>query len=78
VSIGKTDVTGASPRSAAPGAQHAPEAAHIIPTRPVEGSSLKSWAMRLAPCAGMRKARWRWRASWQTESLSPAAKLQRP
>ena len=33
------------------------EAAHIILTRPVEGSSLKSWAMRLASRAGMRKAK---------------------
>jgi transposase len=33
------------------------EAANIILTRPVKGSSLKSWAMRLAARAGMRKAK---------------------
>ena len=33
------------------------EAANVILTRPVKGSSLKSWAMRLAKRAGMRKAK---------------------
>jgi transposase len=33
------------------------EAAHVILTRPLKGSSLKSWAMRLAKRAGMRKAK---------------------
>jgi transposase len=33
------------------------EAAHVILTRPVKGSGLKSWAMRLAKRAGMRKAK---------------------
>jgi transposase len=33
------------------------EAAHVILTRPVEGSALKSWAMRLAKRAGMKKAK---------------------
>ena len=33
------------------------EAAHIILTRPVKGSALKSWAARLAARAGMRKAK---------------------
>ena len=33
------------------------EAAHIILTRPVKGSALKSWAARLARRAGMRKAK---------------------
>ena len=33
------------------------EAAHIILTRPVKGSGLKSWAMRLARRAGMKKAK---------------------
>jgi transposase len=33
------------------------EAAHIILTRPVKGSGLKSWAMRLAKRAGMKKAK---------------------
>lgn len=33
------------------------EAAHIILTRPVKGSGLKSWAMKLAMRAGMKKAK---------------------
>ena len=33
------------------------EAAHIILTRPVKGSALKSWAARLAKRAGMKKAK---------------------
>jgi transposase len=33
------------------------EAANIILTRPVKGSTLKSWGMRLAKRAGMRKAK---------------------
>lgn len=33
------------------------EAAHIILTRPIKGGALKSWAMRLAKRAGMRKAK---------------------
>ncbi|MFZ1430497.1 MAG: IS110 family transposase [Geminicoccaceae bacterium] len=33
------------------------EAANVIMTRPVKGSALKSWAMRLANRAGMRKAK---------------------
>ena len=33
------------------------EAANVILTRPVKGSALKSWAMRLAKRAGMRKAK---------------------
>jgi hypothetical protein len=33
------------------------EAANVILTRPVKGSALKSWAMRLAVRAGMRKAK---------------------
>ena len=33
------------------------ETANVILTRPVKGSLLKSWAMRLAMRAGMRKAR---------------------
>lgn len=55
---GETDVTGriskigdASVRTAL----H--EAANVILTRPVKGSSLKSWAMRVAKRAGMRKAK---------------------
>jgi transposase len=55
---GETDVTGriskigdASVRSALY------EAAHVILTRPVKGSGLKSWATRLARRAGMQKAK---------------------
>jgi transposase len=33
------------------------QAAHIILTRPVKGSALKSWAMRLAKRVGMQKAK---------------------
>jgi len=33
------------------------EAANVILTKPVKGSSLKSWAMRVAKRAGMRKAK---------------------
>ena len=33
------------------------EAAHIILTRPIKGGSLKSWAMRIAKRAGMKKAK---------------------
>jgi transposase len=33
------------------------QAAHIILTRPLKGSQLKSWAMKLARRAGMRKAK---------------------
>ena len=55
---GETDVTGriskigdASVRTALY------EAANVILTRPVKGSSLKSWAIRVAKRAGMRKAK---------------------
>jgi transposase len=55
---GETDVTGriskigdASVRTALY------EAANVILTRPVKASSLKSWAMRVAKRAGMRKAK---------------------
>src|SRR3954463_13168647 len=55
---GETDVTGriskigdASVRTALY------EAANVILTRPVKGSSLKSWAMRIAKRAAMRKAK---------------------
>jgi transposase len=33
------------------------EAANVILSRPVKGSTLKSWGMRLAARAGMRKAK---------------------
>ena len=55
---GETDITGriskigdASVRTALY------EAANVILTRPVKGSLLKSWAMRVAKRAGMRKAK---------------------
>jgi hypothetical protein len=32
------------------------EAAHVILTRPIKGGALKSWAMKLARRAGMKKA----------------------
>jgi transposase len=55
---GETDITGriskigdASVRTALY------EAANVILTRPVKGSSLKSWAMRIAKRAGMSKAK---------------------
>ena len=55
---GETDITGriskigdASVRTALY------EAANVILTRPVKGSTLKSWAMRVAKRAGMRKAK---------------------
>jgi transposase len=55
---GETDVTGriskigdASVRTALY------EAANVILTKPVKGSSMKSWAMRIAKRAGMRKAK---------------------
>ena len=56
--LGETDVTGriskigdASVRTALY------EAANVILTRPVRGSLLKSWAMRVAKRTGMRKAK---------------------
>jgi transposase len=33
------------------------EAAHVIMTKPVKASALKSWAMRLAKRVGMKKAK---------------------
>jgi transposase len=55
---GETDITGriskigdASVRAALY------EAAHVILTRPVKGSGLKSWAAKLAKRAGMKKAK---------------------
>jgi len=33
------------------------EAAHIIPTMPVKGGALKSWAAKLARRVGMQKAK---------------------
>jgi transposase len=55
---GEKDVTGAISKLG-DGAVRAAlyEAAHVILTRPVKGAGLKSWAMRLAKRAGMRKAK---------------------
>src|SRR5919199_1548364 len=55
---GETDVTGRISKSGDAGVRTALyEAAHVILTRPVKGSELKSWAARMAKRAGMRKAK---------------------
>ena len=55
---GETDVTGRISKMGDASVRTALyEAASVILTRPVKGSSLKSWAMRLAMRAGMRKAK---------------------
>jgi transposase len=55
---GETDVTGRISKIGDAGVRTALyEAANVILTRPVKGSSLKSWAARLARRAGMRKAK---------------------
>jgi transposase len=55
---GETDVTGRISKIGDAGVRTALyEAANIILTRPVRGSSLKSWAARIAKRAGMRKAK---------------------
>jgi transposase len=55
---GETDVTGRISKIGDAGVRTALyEAANVILTRPVKGSSLKSWAMRVAKRAGMRKAK---------------------
>src|SRR4051794_3363958 len=55
---GETDVTGRISKIGDAGVRAALyEAANVILTRPVKGSSLKSWAMRVAKRAGMRKAK---------------------
>ena len=61
---GETDVTGriskigdASVRTALY------EAANVILTRPVKGSALKSWAMRVPNAQACARPRWRWPAS---------------
>jgi transposase len=55
---GETDVTGRISKIGDAGVRTMLyEAANVILTRPVKGSSLKSWAMRLALRAGMRKAK---------------------
>jgi transposase len=55
---GEKDVTGRISKIGDGGVRTALyEAANVILTRPVKGSALKSWAMRLANRAGMRKAK---------------------
>ena len=54
---GETDITGRISKIGDGGVRTALyEAANVILTRPVKGSTLKSWGMRLAARAGMRKA----------------------
>src|SRR5947199_7295561 len=54
---GETDVTGRISKIGDGSVRTALyEAASVILTRPVKGSSLKSWAMRMAKRTGMRKA----------------------
>jgi transposase len=55
---GQTDVTGRISKIGDKGVRTALyEAAHIILTKPVKGSVLKSWAAKLARRAGMQKAK---------------------
>jgi transposase len=55
---GETDVSGRIAKTGDASVRAALyEAAHVILTRPVRGSGLKSWAMRLARRAGMKKAK---------------------
>ncbi len=55
---GETDVTGRITKIGDAGVRTALyEAANVILTRPVKGSGLKSWAMKLARRAGMKKAK---------------------
>ena len=55
---GETDITGRISKIGDGAVRTALyEAANVILTRPVKGSTLKSWGMRLAGRAGMRKAK---------------------
>jgi len=55
---GETDITGRISKMGDGSVRTALyEAAHILLTRPIKGGSLKSWAMRLAKRAGMKKAK---------------------
>jgi transposase len=55
---GETDVTGRISKIGDGSVRTALyEAANVILTRPVKGSTLKSWGMRLAARTGMRKAK---------------------
>jgi transposase len=54
---GETDIAGGISKTGDAGVRAALyEAAHVILTRPVKGSTLKSWAARVAARAGLRKA----------------------
>ena len=55
---GETDITGRISKIGDKGVRTALyEAAHVILTKPVKGSALKSWAARLAKRVGMNKAK---------------------
>jgi transposase len=55
---GETDVTGRISKIGDAGVRTMLyEAANVILTKPVKGSLLRSWAMRIPACAGMRKAK---------------------
>ena len=55
---GETDYTGRITKAGDKGVRTALyQSSHIILTKPVRGSALKSWAMRLAKRAGMQKAK---------------------
>ena len=55
---GETDITGRISKIGDGSVRTALyEAAHILLTRPIKGGALKSWAMRLAKRAGMKKAK---------------------
>ena len=55
---GETDVTGRISKLGDSSVRTALyEAANVILTRPVKGGGLKSWAMKLAKRAGMKKAK---------------------
>jgi len=62
---GETDYTGRISKIGDVGVRTALyEAAHVILTRPVRGSDLKTWALGVAKRAGMRKATVAWPASF--------------
>lgn len=70
---GETDVTGRISKIGDGGVRTALyEAANVILTRPVKGSTLKSWGMRLAARAGMRKSQGRARPQARRGAASHA------
>jgi transposase len=76
---GETDVTGRISKIGDGGVRTALyEAANVILTRPVKGSTLRSWAMRVAARAGMRSpasSPWCSTACWPTGRASSPTKL---